>query len=74
MLLTLLPHPGISSMKGLAWCYVWWPQMDQDVEREINECNACQQNVMSASKVHLHPWEWPENPWTRLHVDKRVHF
>lgn len=36
MLLTLLPHPGISSLKGLAWSYVWWPQMDQDVEREIN--------------------------------------
>lgn len=24
---------------------------------------------MSPSTAPLHPWEWPEKPWTRLHVD-----
>lgn len=71
MLLKLLhqSHPGMSRMKGLARSYVWWPQMDQDVEREVNQCDACQQNSMSPSTAPLHPWEWPEKPWTHLHVD-----
>lgn len=43
--------------------------MDQDAEREVNQCDACQQNSMSPSTAPLHPWEWPEKPWTRLHVD-----
>lgn len=43
--------------------------MDQDVEREVNQCDECQQNSMSPSAAPLHPWEWPEKPWTRLHVD-----
>ncbi|XP_029904245.1 LOW QUALITY PROTEIN: uncharacterized protein K02A2.6-like [Myripristis murdjan] len=62
-------HPGMSRMKGLARSYVWWPQMDQDVEREVHQCDACQQNSMSPSTAPLHPWEWPEKPWTRVHVD-----
>ena len=43
--------------------------MDQEVEREANQCDACQQNSKSPSTAPLHPWEWPEKPWTRLHVD-----
>ncbi|XP_022595499.1 uncharacterized protein K02A2.6-like, partial [Seriola dumerili] len=62
-------HPGMCRMKGLARSYVWWPQMDRDVEREVNQCDACQQHSMSPSTAPLHPWEWPEKPWTRLHVD-----
>lgn len=43
--------------------------MDQDAEREVHQCDACQQNSKSPSAAPLHPWEWPEKPWTRLHVD-----
>lgn len=55
MLLKLLhqSHPGMSQMKGLARSYVWWPQMDQDVEREVNQCDECQQNSMSPSAAPL---------------------
>ena len=27
------------------------------------------QNQKSPAKAPLHPWEWPERPWSRLHVD-----
>lgn len=71
MLLKLLQqsHPGMSQMKGLARSYVWWPRMDQDVENEVHQCEACQRHSKSPATAPLHPWEWPEKPWTRLHVD-----
>ena len=71
LLLKLLhqSHPGMTRMKGLARSYVWWPHMDRDVEREVQQCEACQQNSKSPPTAPLHPWEWPEKPWTRLHVD-----
>lgn len=67
--LLLQSHPGMSRMKGLARSYVWWPKMDHDVENEVSRCAGCQSNRKSPPTVPLHPWEWPEKPWTRLHVD-----
>ncbi|XP_031432706.1 uncharacterized protein K02A2.6-like [Clupea harengus] len=62
-------HPGISRMKGLARSYMWWPGMDADIEREVQSCHTCQENRKAPAAAPLHPWEWPETPWSRLHVD-----
>lgn len=35
-------HPGISRMKGLEQSYVWWPQLEADVESIVNGCDTCQ--------------------------------
>ncbi|XP_033988673.1 uncharacterized protein K02A2.6-like [Trematomus bernacchii] len=59
----------MSKMKGLARSYVWWPGMDQDVEKEVQSCEECQKHHKSPPSAPLHPWEWPESPWTRIHVD-----
>lgn len=37
-------HSGMSRMKGLARSYVWWPCMDQHVEREVHSCEECQKH------------------------------
>ena len=34
-------HPGICQMKQLARSYVWWPNMDQELEQKVKECS-CQ--------------------------------
>ncbi len=61
-------HSGMSEMKGLARSYVWWPGMDENIEREVQSCEECQKHK-SPPTAPLHPWEWPESPWSRIHVD-----
>ena len=62
-------HPGISRMKALARSYVWWPKMDHDVEKMVQACGVCQEHRNVPAVAPLHPWEWPDRPWQRLHVD-----
>lgn len=62
-------HPGISKMKGLARSYVWWPNIDADLEAQVKQCNQCQINQPFPPAVPMHPWEWPEHPWERIHLD-----
>ena len=62
-------HPGIVKMKALARSYVWWPEMDNDIELTVKRCESCQQVRHMPEKVPLHPWEWPEKAWSRLHID-----
>ena len=37
-------HPGISHMKTLFRMFVWWPNMDSDVEEAVGKCHLCQSN------------------------------
>ena len=62
-------HPGIVKMKLLARSYVWWPQIDSELEQEVRTCSQCQENQRNPVKVPIHPWEFPENPWERVHLD-----
>ena len=62
-------HPSISKMKCLAHSYVWWHNIDADLEAQVKQCNQCQVNQPSPPAVPMHSWEWPEHPWERIHVD-----
>ena len=62
-------HPGTSRMKSLARSFVWWPQMDDDIADRVKSCNQCQLTRHAPQPAPLHPWEWPDHPWTRLHID-----
>ena len=39
------------------------------IEGEVQSCHTCQENKRSPAAVPRPPWEWPETPWNRLHVD-----
>ena len=62
-------HPGISRMKALARSYVWWPQLDKEIETLAKSCDVCLTVKQSLPTAPLHPWIWPAKPWTRIHVD-----
>ena len=62
-------HPGMSRMKGLARGYVWWPGMDKAIEERARSCSTCQTHQKVPPKAPMHPWEWPHQPWSRIHVD-----
>ncbi|KAK3100735.1 hypothetical protein FSP39_024398 [Pinctada imbricata] len=62
-------HPGISRMKSLATSYVWWPNMDKELEGCVLNCDHCQHVRDKPPEAPMHPWEWPSRPWSRLHVD-----
>ena len=54
-------HPGICRMKALARNYVWWPNIDKDIESKIHLCDSCQ--------IHRHdPAKHPYIHGNILHV------
>lgn len=62
-------HPGTSRMKSLARSFVWWPNLDRDIDNSVKECDVCQRSRPTAPVAPLHPWEWPNKPWHRVHAD-----
>lgn len=62
-------HPGMSKMKGLTRRYLWWPKLDADIETRVRDCTECQEQRKAPSRAPLHPWEWPKQPWRRIHMD-----
>ena len=59
----------MSRIKSLAHMYVWWPGINQDVEKSVRLCRQCQETSSSPPAAPLSPWKWPSRPWSRLHLD-----
>ena len=64
-----LSHLGIVKMKNVARAYFWWPGLDKAIEDLGRSCEACATFNKAAGKVSLNSWEWPKEPWSRLHLD-----
>ena len=62
-------HPGIIRVKSLARCYLWWPGLDDDIKAKVKSCEVCDLHRAAPAAAPLHSWEWPEKPWSRIHVD-----
>lgn len=62
-------HLGIAKMKGMARECCWWPTQSADIEKETKSCEACLMSRPDPAKQILKSWNWPENPWTRVHID-----
>ena len=35
----------------------------------IKQCESCQLHQPKPVAAPLHPWQWPLEPWSRLHID-----
>lgn len=63
-------HPDISRMCALARSYVWWPNIDKDLEAIVKTCRTCQLNQADPPKALVQPWPFPTEPWDRLHISQ----
>ena len=43
--------------------------MDADLESKVKHCLKCQRSRKKPPKVPMQPWDWPEKPWSHIHVD-----
>lgn len=62
-------HCGVVRMKEIARSYFWWPGLDAAIEAKAKSCPDCQKLRNQPQLAPLHPWDWPEEPWQRIHID-----
>ena len=62
-------HQGVVRTKQLLRTKVWWPKIDNQVEKLIQECRSCQIQSRQPPHQPLHPSVMPPHPWHTLHVD-----
>ncbi|XP_029163713.1 uncharacterized protein K02A2.6-like [Nylanderia fulva] len=62
-------HFGVVKMKMLARNYVWWPNIDKDIENVATACKVCVQERKKPPNVPLTPWPYPDKCWSRIHTD-----
>jgi hypothetical protein len=62
-------HMGISRMKALARSYCYWKGIDFDIENLVKSCKSCCNTQSNVSKIQSHPWDFPNKPWERFHID-----
>lgn len=56
-------HLGVVKMKSIARDYIWWPNIDKDIEKNANNCINCVEQRSMTKKTVLHTWKWPQGPW-----------
>ena len=62
-------HHGMDAMKRYLRSRLWWPGMDNMVEKRSSRCEACQAAVRQHQRDPLQPSTAPESPWERVAVD-----
>jgi len=69
--LPIAGHPGfIQTYSKIARLY-YWPKMNQDIRKHVQECDACQRTKPSTQKPsgELQPLPIPERPWKSIGMD-----
>ncbi|XP_014206406.1 uncharacterized protein K02A2.6-like [Copidosoma floridanum] len=62
-------HMGVVKMKALACSYIWWPRIDEEIEKITKQCELCSTHGPYPPRSELHVWDWPDAPNKRLHAD-----
>ena len=60
-------------MKLIARSHVWWPKIDQEIEKVTLEYQPCNKTRRAPPESPLLSWSWPTAPWQRVHVDFATH-
>ncbi|XP_037811390.1 uncharacterized protein K02A2.6-like [Lucilia sericata] len=62
-------HHGIERTKALARSYVYWPHMDDEIKRYVQNCAKCSSVAKSLPKTSLYSWPLTKQPMERVHID-----
>ncbi|GFS87116.1 uncharacterized protein K02A2.6 [Trichonephila clavipes] len=66
-------HLGIVKMMAIARSFVYWKNIDKDIEEAAKNCVDCARYKadlsLSLPKSKFHYWGYPSMPWERIHVD-----
>ena len=62
-------HVGVCRMKALARSYIWRPGLDKAIEETAAHCEPCKVTAAMPKSVVRHPWQLPNAPWERVHID-----
>ncbi|XP_065083388.1 uncharacterized protein K02A2.6-like [Ochlerotatus camptorhynchus] len=62
-------HPGMVRMKSIARSFVYWPEIDNDIENFTRQCTPCCTTGKAPVKTTLESWPIPDKPWSRIHID-----
>jgi len=64
-----IAHQGIEKTKLRARDSVYWNQMNNDIEKMIQNCPVCQEHQPAQRRETLMPHEVPNRPWETLGAD-----
>ena len=62
-------HSGIVAIKAIARNYIWWPNLDAEIELMVKNCAVCQAVRKAPPSAPLYPWRWPARVWQGVHID-----
>ncbi|GBO24037.1 Transposon Tf2-8 polyprotein [Araneus ventricosus] len=57
-------HLGMVKMKALARSFVYWKDIDKDIEDAVRNCVDCARHKTDPAKAKVHYWEYPSMPKT----------
>lgn len=61
-------HAGIVKTKSLSRSYVWWPELNTDIENLCRSCENCQRLRANPPKSTTELWPVSKG-WERIHLD-----
>lgn len=62
-------HLGIVKTKAEARSRVWFPKIDVALERMIGSCDVCIQMRPTPARAPIAHWDYPPQPFYRVHID-----
>ena len=62
-------HQGQVKCKLRAKECVYWPNINNDIEKETARCQTCQEHAKSQQKEPINPMELPTRPWEIIGTD-----
>ncbi len=62
-------HQGIGKTKAILRNHVWFPRMDEMVEKSVSQCHKCQANTDRTCRHPLATEPMPSGPWEMVDAD-----